>query len=470
MDENSVTFGWTEIWAQLVVAFEFLKNGIFSLPFQPWGQIQIFIILALLTAAHFGAKWSEPRLEEWVRGRETTRQRLRAMAIVLRRLHLVFFASSAWIVLLIMRTTTWQSRSYLIGAFASIATVWLAISLISRLVKNPLASKALTATVVVLAALQILGLIPVTTAILDAAAVSSGDFRLSLLTIVKTAIILGILLAVAQLVSGFTERRVQALEDISPSMRVLTSKLVRVGLFTLVTILGLQSVGLNLTTLTVFSGAIGLGIGFGLQKVVSNLISGVILLLDKSVKPGDVIEVGNTFGWISKLGGRFVSVVTRDGREYLIPNEDLITNQVINWSHSDPRVRLEVPFGVSYEADPLTVRKLAIEAAGKPKRVLGVPSPVCHLLAYGDSSVDYVLRFWIADPSGGVVNIRSEVLISLWYALKENGISIPYPRRDLEIREPIRVTLDHASGDTDLPQKKKQARTRRKPSPPVAGT
>ncbi|MCB1388971.1 MAG: mechanosensitive ion channel, partial [Rhodobacteraceae bacterium] len=189
----------------------------------------------------------------------------------------------------------------------------------------------------------------------------------------------------------------------------------------------------NLTGLTVFSGAIGLGIGFGLQKVVSNLISGVILLVDRSIKPGDVIEVGNTFGWIQTLGARYVSVVTRDGREYLIPNEDLITSQVINWSHTDPKVRLEITFGVSYRSDPYLVRRIAIEAAGKPKRVLGVPAPVCHVIGFGESSIDFVLRFWIADPSGGVVNIKSEVFLALWDALKENDIEIPYPHRVVQV-------------------------------------
>lgn len=442
MDIAEAGSGWADFWGELIGAFDFLRTGIFSLLFQPWGQIQIVSLLLLYGVCLVAARRAEPVFEDWIRWVETTRQRLRALAILLRRLQLLFFVCGSWLIWLVLRVTTWPSRSYLIGVAASIATVWLASSLIGKLVKNRLLARVMTLTVVIVAGLQVLGMVSIASAVLDSAALSAGSFRVSLLTVIKTGIMLAVLLTIAQLISDFTEKRVQALEDISPSMRVLTGKLVRISLFTLAIIFGLQTVGLDLTTLTVFSGAIGLGIGFGLQKVVSNLISGVILLLDKSVKPGDVIEVGDTFGWISTLGARFVSVVTRDGREYLIPNEDLITNQVVNWSHSNPRVRLEVEFGVSYEADPLTVRKIAIEAAGKPKRVLGVPAPVCHLVAFGDSSVDYVLRFWIADPSGGVINIKSDVMIALWYGLHENNITIPYPRRDLEIHGPVSVRLE----------------------------
>jgi len=167
--------------------------------------------------------------------------------------------------------------------------------------------------------------------------------------------------------------------------------------------------------------------------VVSNLISGLILLLDKSIKPGDVISLGETFGWISELGARYVSVVTRDGREYLIPNEDLITGQVVNWSHSSELVRLDIYFGVSYSSDPHAVRKLASEAAVAVKRVVPDPAPVCHVVGFGDSSIDFILRFWIRDPTGGLTNVRGAVFLALWDALKEANIEIPFPRRDITI-------------------------------------
>ena len=185
--------------------------------------------------------------------------------------------------------------------------------------------------------------------------------------------------------------------------------------------------------LAVLSGAIGVGLGFGLQKVVSNLVSGVIILLDKSIKPGDVISLGDTFGWINALGARYVSVVTRDGKEYLIPNEDLITNQVVNWSHTNDFVRLDIFFGTSYHDDPHKVRELAVAAAASVGRVLKDRAPVCHIVGFGDSSVDYILRFWISDPSAGLTNVKGAVYLGLWDSFQEHGISIPFPQREVTL-------------------------------------
>jgi len=175
-------------------------------------------------------------------------------------------------------------------------------------------------------------------------------------------------------------------------------------LIALAALIALASVNIDLTVFAVLSGAIGVGIGFGLQKVVSNFISGIVILLDRSIKPGDTISLGETFGWIRELRARFVSVVTRDGREYLIPNEDFITQEVINWSFSDDLVRLDVPFGVAYSSDPHEVTKLAIEAAKSVRRVVDLKEPVCWLTEFGDSSLNFLLRFWISDPQNGLTN------------------------------------------------------------------
>jgi small-conductance mechanosensitive channel len=202
---------------------------------------------------------------------------------------------------------------------------------------------------------------------------------------------------------------------------------------------GLSSVGIDLTVFAVFSGAIGVGLGFGLQKVVSNFISGIIILMDRSIKPGDTISLGETFGWIRELRARFVSVVTRDGREYLIPNEDFITHEVINWSFTDALVRLDVEFGVSYDSNPHEVSAIAIEAAAGCPRVYRGKRPVCWMTAFGDSSLNFVLRFWIEDPREGLTNIRGIVFLALWDALKENGIQIPFPHREVIMKTPVEV-------------------------------
>ena len=226
----------------------------------------------------------------------------------------------------------------------------------------------------------------------------------------------------------------ESVQGLTPSFQVLTGKLIRISLITVAFLIALSSVGIDLTAFAVFTGAVGVGVGFGLQKLVSNLISGVILLLDRSIKPGDVIEVGETFGWVSALNARYASVTTRDGKEWLIPNEDLITQRVTNLSFSSEQLRLLLPFGISYDSDVRAAIALAVEAATEVPRVLSNPAPVCRLMGFGDSSVDMELRIWINDPVNGVVNVRSEILLGMWDKFHENGINIPFPQRDLHIR------------------------------------
>jgi small-conductance mechanosensitive channel len=225
---------------------------------------------------------------------------------------------------------------------------------------------------------------------------------------------------------------------------VLTGKILRITLIIIAGVAWLSAIGLNLTVITVFSGAIGVGIGFGLQRVVSNLFSGIIILLDRSIKPGDTISVGETFGWIRELRARFVSVVTRDGREYLIPNEDFITHEVINWSYSDDLVRIDVPFGASYDADPHKVAAVAISAAATVPRVVEAQMPVCWMTAFGESSLEYLLRFWIRDPQNGLTNVRGAVLLAVWDAFKTNGIGIPYPHREVIMKTPVEIAVQPA--------------------------
>ena len=163
-------------------------------------------------------------------------------------------------------------------------------------------------------------------------------------------------------------------------------------------------------------------------------MSGLILLLDRSIKPGDAIEIDGTYGWINSLRARYASVITRDGKEHLIPNEDLITNRVVNWSFSDRNVRVRVPLGISYENEPREAIKLCLEASRSVDRTLQDPEPRCLLTGFGDNSVNLELRFWIDDPSNGVGNVRSAVMLAILDKFKENGIQIPYPQRDVHIK------------------------------------
>ncbi len=288
---------------------------------------------------------------------------------------------------------------------------------------------------------MILGVVDDTARLLDNAGFNIGKIRVSILSLLQAALLFAAAIWVSFTAGNFLDRRIQKAEELTPSLRVLLGKITRISLIVLAAMIAISGLGIDLTALTVLSGAVGVGIGFGLQKVVSNFISGIIILLDQSIKPGDTISLGETFGWIRELRARFVSVVTRDGREFLIPNEDFITHEVINWSFSDKYVRLDVDFGVSYDSDPHEVTRIAIEAAGSVGRVdASQRPPVCWLTEFGDSSLNFKLRFWITDPQQGLTNIRGKVLMALWDAFKENGIAIPYPHRELIFKTPVSVS------------------------------
>jgi len=318
---------------------------------------------------------------------------------------------------------------------SSLLLAWIGAHAISGLVRDRLAARLIAGAIWAIAALDILGVLDIVEAALDTIALTIGHVRLSVLTVVKAALLLTLLLWAANAAAHAIRVRVSKIASVTPSVQVLIGNLTRIGLVTLAVLIALKAVGIDLTAFAVFSGAIGLGLGFGLQKIVSNLVSGVILLLDKSIKPGDVIEIEKTFGWITSLGARYVSVRGRDGKEYLIPNEDLITHRVTNWTYSTSLVRLDVPFGVAYDSDLRRVRALAVEAAAKPERVLKSPVPVCHVTEFGDSAVQLLLRFWIGDPANGVTNVKGEVMLALWDAFKANGVELPFPQRELRIRE-----------------------------------
>ncbi|MBL4807648.1 MAG: mechanosensitive ion channel [Rhodobacteraceae bacterium] len=405
---------------------------------QPWRVKQVIILLTIFGVSHFLAYIILPKLDHWMRGLEGLRAgQLRVLISVVRRTRGLIYVAIVWSVYLIMQEITWPSRSYLIGLWAGIATAWTFVAIAARIIRNQLTRRVVRYGLWAYITMEILGATDNIMQILDSAAFSMGDFRLSLLAIVKGAASLFVMLTLIRWFTNVLSRRLQPMEEISPSMKVLTEKFVRLALYTLAVVVALQSIGFDLTSITVLSGAIGLGIGFGMQKVVSNLVSGIILLLDKSIKPGDVISVGDTFGWITGLGARYVSVVTREGKEHLIPNEDLITGQVINWSHSSNLVRLDIPFGVAYASDPHLVREVAKQAAAKVNRIVKVPAPQCHIVGFGDSSIDLKLRFWIRDPSAGLTNVRGDTYLALWDALKENDIEIPFPRRDVTILKDV---------------------------------
>jgi small-conductance mechanosensitive channel len=323
---------------------------------------------------------------------------------------------------------------YIMKAATKLLIAWILIRMVAQIIENGFVRQIVALTGWAIAALSILGVMDQTKSALDAVGMDFGEWRLSLLTIAKFTIAICVLLTITKLLTNGAERSLSRATDLTPSARVLLVKVIKVIMVSLAILIGVTTAGIDLSALAIFGGALGLGIGFGLQKVISNLFSGMLLLVDKSIKPGDIIELQDgtgVFGWVSHLGARYVSLITRDNKEYLIPNEDFITQPVINWSYSDRKIRVETKFGVDYASDPHQVKKIGIEVASNTKRVCADPKPVCHLVEFGDSSLNFVLRYWIEDAENGVTNTKGDIMLGLWDAFKENDIEIPFPHRVL---------------------------------------
>jgi len=330
----------------------------------------------------------------------------------------------------------------------SLLSAWVVIRIVSSSVSNPMWSKSIAVVAWIVAALNILGLLDETTAAMEQIGFGLGEVRLTLMGAFEGVVTLAVLLWVAVYAAQLIERQLKASPNLTPSIQVLSAKLLRMALVAFAFFFSLAIVGIDLTALAVFSGAIGVGLGFGLQKIFGNLISGIILLLDKSIKPGDVIAVPGYYGRVDALGARYVSVLTRDGVEHLIPNEELIINRVENWSHTHNLLRLRSPLGVHYKSDVHKAIALCVEAAIETARILDEPAPNCLVRGFGDSSVDLEVRFWIDDPMNGRANVKGELLISIWDKFHEHGIEIPYPQRDLHLRSSdLETPLGKVAGD-----------------------
>jgi small-conductance mechanosensitive channel len=338
-----------------------------------------------------------------------------------------------WLALTVMGLS--ERPNGLLRTAITLLAAWLAIHLASQFVRNPAWAKLIAWAAWSLAALSILDLLEPTIAVLDSAAIPLGaDSEISLWDVVRSTIALAVLLSVALYLASLIEARIRTSQTLSPTVQVLFTKSLKTVLVSLAVIVAINSVGVDLTGLAVLGGLLGVGIGFGLQKIVSNLISGVILLIDKSIKPGDIISVSGTYGWVTALGGRYVSVVTRDGVEHLIPNETLISERVENWTHTQRRTRLKLDVGVHHESDLKEVIAICEDAARATARVLPEPEPKCLFIEFGDSALKLQLRFWIGDAQNGVQNVKSDVLIEIWQRFKQHGVRVPYPQRDLHVR------------------------------------
>lgn len=412
----------------------------FSYLSRPEILLQLGLAVVLFFPAWFLSTRVEPALEQRVRKISGMPGLLRVLAAFLRRLEWLFYIALLSAAYTAMNVFAWPESTFVVYSVMLLSSAWLLINVGSHAIRSRIIGKTFTVVVWTFVAISVLGIGDEVATTLEDIGVNFGSSRLSVLRILQGIVFIGGLMWAAFSLGNFLDRRIQKVDELTPSLRVLLGKIMRISFIFFAVMIAMQGLNIDLTALAVLSGAVGVGIGFGLQKVVSNFISGIIILLDQSIKPGDTITLGETFGWIRELRARFVSVVTRDGREYLIPNEDFITTQVVNWSFSDKFVRLDVPFGVAYDSDPHQVTELAIEAAAGVDRVDSLTRrPVCWMTEFGDSSINFILRFWIDDPQGGLTNIRGKVLLALWDSFKEHGVTIPFPHREIIMRSPIKI-------------------------------
>src|ERR1700727_30233 len=329
--------------------------------------------------------------------------------------------------------STWPSRSYMLVVAAKLAVAWLIIRLVTSVIRNASLVKLISVSAWVIAALSVINQLDPAVDALDSVSVVLGGLRLTPLVVIKLGLLLIAALWLTNVASNFAESRINQSADLTPSIQVLLAKMIRIGLLIVAIAVALSAVGINLSALAVFSGAVGVGVGIGLQKIVANFISGIILLADKSVKPGDLVTIGDSSGRISAMKTRYISVAAGDGREFLIPNEDLVTQKVTNWTYTDKNTLVKVNFAANYDADPRLVCKLAADIAAAHPRATRGKTPNCILTEFAEAGMKFALTFWIADPDG-MDNVKSDVMLALWEAFKREDIRVPYPVREIVIR------------------------------------
>jgi len=283
--------------------------------------------------------------------------------------------------------------------------------------------------------LDLFGLLDTTIIYLDQYALHIGTVRISLFLVIKGFTVLLLVFWLAGLISKKTKLYVESNKNIKASTKIIITKFIDILVYSILIITLLKTFGVDMTALAVIGGAVGVGVGFGLQKIASNFISGIILLFEKSVEIGDMVEIdrGDIFGTVKYFGGRHTLVEAIDGKEIMIPNEDFIIGKVTNWTYSNNRVRISINVGISYSSDLITAKKIMLDSANEHPRCLGYPSAECFVTEFGESGINLELHFWISDIIEGRMGPKSDIMVEIWRKFKENDIIIPFPQRDLHI-------------------------------------
>jgi small-conductance mechanosensitive channel len=303
----------------------------------------------------------------------------------------------------------------------------------------------MTVSIWSIVALHILGWLPVVEQILDDYSITLGKVRISIYTVVSFVLSIALLILVALWLSNAIQSLISRSQALDENLKIAITKLAKFLMLSLAILTAMVTAGIDLTALAVFGGALGVGLGLGLQRIVSNFVSGIILSFEGSVQPGNVISVGQNFGVVKELHARCIVVRNRDGLDILIPNENLITAEIINWSYGDRDVRFRLPVQISYSDDPEQALTILETAALETQRVLPDPAPAARLMGFGDSGINLELRLWIRDPENGVNNVRSDVYRRIWRDFRSAGITIPFPQRDVHLMPAAAADISHAA-------------------------
>lgn len=428
--EKDLPMEWTDIQSAVN---DTLQSAISQITSQ-WFYIQGAIILIAAGLSLAAASFLRGRLDmaSLVMGWPAPLRIL--VRALMHRAGTIIFALLTWVARLVLVHEGLLQRGYLLATATSLASAWIIIRLATIMIHNEFLVRVVSLAAWTVAALSIIGRLDDAADALDSVSVMTGTLRITPLLLIKVTVFLGIALWLAGVFSKFLEVRIERSHDLTPSIQVLLIKLLRVVLIVIAIAVVMSAAGIDLSSLALFSGAVGVGVGFGLQKIISNFVSGVILLADKSVKPGDLVTIGDNFGRISAMNTRYISVAAGDGREFLIPNEDLITQKVVNWTYNDKSALVKVNFGTNYDADPARVCDLAVSIATAHPRVMKSKPPGCLLSEFTEIGMKFSLTFWIEDAYAGMDNVRSDVMLALWKAFKDEDIRVPYPVRELRVR------------------------------------
>ncbi len=405
------------------------------------GLAQIFVIvIGALAAWQAQRDW---RAKQEVKEHSTPSSGLVRVALtgvsgLVLPLVLLLFIGIGWGVLRGFKFET-HILDLVIPLLLAMAAVRLAIYILKTVIGPSQSLKAWEKSIAVtawsVAALYLMGWLPAVLRAFDAVAIDIGEVHISVLLVLKLGLSIGSLVLAALWAGRGIERKLERLPNLDATLKVAFTKVSKFALATLAILIGLRAAGVDLTAFAVLGGAFGVGLGFGLQRIAANLVSGFILLFDRSIRPGDVISVGDDMGTVAKLHARYIVVKKRDGSETLIPNESVISSPVTNWSYTDRSIRIKIPVQISYLNDPEFAMSLLIEAARSSGRVLKTPEPVAELTNFGESGMNLELSLWLNDPEEGIASVKSTVNLQIWRLFKQHGITIPFPQREVRLLE-----------------------------------